>query len=478
MRIIDRSGLSRQMPASVEKSASAAALPVQGYLPMLGGTPSASGMIISQSTAMTVAAVYACVLIRAQDVARCPPRLSRRDATGRKVPVTDHPVAKLLRRPNQWQTYFRFTEQTVAGYLLRGNGYAVRRYDRRTGALKDLIPVNPDAVLVAESGGGEIFYNTNRIGLWQTEVLKDFPYAIAKEDMFHLPGLAFNALVGASTIGLARDAIGVSMGLEQQSARWMANGSRPSVILQSKKALNKEAGDRLKQAWRDMSQGIQNVGTTMVLEDGIEAKELKLTSVDMEFMAQRKFSVEDICRFYRMPPFKLGLTELRGVDIDQVTQDYVNNTVMPDLHRLEQEHDAFFNLSEQGLEIRLDETVLLRADITTRYTAARIALGGGAFASVNEVRRGEDWPDADPEATGADAITRPVNMATIGSNITGTAPDGAGRPAANTGGVPKPDATGEAVAIAPETPRGSDDGKGLGATFRAKVTLEKAGLPL
>ena len=45
-------------------------------------------------------------------------------------------------------------------------------------------------------------------------MLRDFPTTMAEEDIFHLRGLSFNALVGASTIGLARDAIGVAMGLE------------------------------------------------------------------------------------------------------------------------------------------------------------------------------------------------------------------------------------------------------------------------
>jgi hypothetical protein len=98
--------------------------------------------------------------------------------------------------------------------------------------------------------------------------------------------------------------------------------------------------------------------------------------------------------------------------------------------------------------------VLLRADVTTRYTAARIALGGSAFVSVNEVRAGEGLPAADPDATGADAITRPVNVATLGSDITGTAPDGAGHPLAAEGGVPGADH----VPPASAAPKGDDEG--------------------
>ena len=61
--------------APVEKSIGSAGVPSQGFLPTLGATPSATSLLISQGTAMAVSAVYACVSIRSQDVARCTPRL-------------------------------------------------------------------------------------------------------------------------------------------------------------------------------------------------------------------------------------------------------------------------------------------------------------------------------------------------------------------------------------------------------------------
>jgi HK97 family phage portal protein len=457
--------------ALTAKSSGAAALPSAGYLPALGSTPSASGLLISQGTAMAVSSVYACVTIISQDVARCTPRLFRVDpATRKRELVTDHPVAKFFRAPNPYQTWFEFCEQMTAAEKLRGNAYAVRRHDGR-GRFMDMIPVNPDAVLVLESFDGQIFYNVNRIGLWQIAMLRDFPSSIAAEDMFHLRGLSFNSLVALSTIGVARDAVGLAMGLEQQASRFMQNGSRPSVLLQTKGRLTEEAAKRLKQQWRDLTAGIQGVGQTAVLEEGIEAKPLQLTSVDLEFMAQRNFGVADISRFYRVPPFKLGLDGLRGVNIDQVNQDYVNNTIMPELHRWEQKLAQVFDLDAQGLEVSFDETALLRADITTRYAAARIALGGAAFATLNEVRAGEGWPDI----PGGDEVTRPVNVATVGSDKTGTAPDGAGRPAASEGGVPGADH----VPPAPSASRAAQaDNEEANSVQHAAEVLAKAGLAI
>ncbi len=406
----------------VRKDAAGAAFPSQGFLPTLGATPSATGLLISQGTAMAVSTVYACVTRRSQDFARCRPRLMRELEDGSLEEVLDHPVAELLRRPNRAQTWFEFAEQMNAAYLLRGNAYAAIKRDDR-GRVTELIPINPDGVLVLESSNGEIFYNVNRIGLWQTAMLREFPSSLAAEDMFHLRGLSFNALVALSTIGMARDSIGVAMGLEQQAARWMKNGARPAVALQSKKPLTEPTAKRLKRQFDDVAAGLQNTGNTVVLEDGIEAKELQLKSVDLEFIKQREFTVADIARFWGVPLFKLGITELRGVNLVQVDQDYVNNTIMPDLDRWTQKLGFTFDLDREGLEVSFDETELLRADIQTRYNIGRLGVLSGLL-KPNEFRRGERLP-LDPNG---DKLLAPVNLAALGSDMTGTAPDGAGRP--------------------------------------------------
>jgi HK97 family phage portal protein len=431
-----------------QKSAAAggAALTTQGWLPTLGATPSASGMLISQATAMSVSTVYACVTIRAQDVSRCTPRLFRRDARGQRVQVKPDDrlksrpkapaVAGLFVKPNRAQTWFEWMEQQSVAHLLRGNAYAPVRRDSR-GQPVELVPVNPDAVLVLEAADGGIFYNVNRIGLWQLAMLRDFPQAIAAEDMLHLRGLSFNSLMGLSTIGAARDAIGLAMGQEQQASRWMSNGARPSFALLVKTRLTESAGKRLKQQFNDVAQGVNNTGNTVILEEGIEPKPLQLTAADLAFLEQRQFSVPEIARFWRVPPHKLGAELMRGINVDQVNQDYVNNTVMPDLHRWEQKFADYFGLGEQELEVDMDETVLLRADITARYNAGRIGILT-SMMTPNEFRAGEGLPPK----PGGDDLLRPVNMASAGSDITGAAGDGAGRPAAGEGPhMPAADAT-------------------------------------
>jgi len=412
---------------------SSASVPSYGMIPPLGSVSSASGLQISQSTAMTVPTVYACVTRRALDVARCAPKLYKMQADGTKVYVKDHPVAKLFENPNLPQTWFEFVEQMHTGYLLRGNAYAAIIRNSKGDPIR-LIPINPDAVMVLEAADGSWFYNVNRIGLWQTAMLEPFPVAIPSEDILHIRGLSFNALVAVSTIGLARDTIGLDMGLSQQASRWVGNGARPSGVLMSDKVLTAEAANRLKQAWQDFVGGIQNVGGTAVLEDGIQWKQLQLSSVDLQFIAQREMSVLDVCRFFRVPPHKVAVADrAASMNIPQQDQDYANNTVAPDLDRWEAILAKSLGLQDEGLGVEFDISRLLRADILTRYNTYRIGVTSGIL-TPNEARKAEGLPPKD--APMADELLVPSNTAALGSDMTGTGADGGGRPAG--GNAPNP----------------------------------------
>lgn len=408
-----------------------AGVPAQGFLPTLGSTPSSTGVSISQATAVSVSSVYACVTIRAADVARCEPRLIKRGGRRTDV-VTNHPVAKLLVEPNWMQTWFEFAEQMEMARLLRGNAYAA--VIRKNGVPKALIPINPDAVMVLEAADGSIFYNVNRIGLFQIAALREFNVAIPAEDVFHLRGPTFNMLVGASTISLARDAIGVAMGLEQQAARWMSNGARPSGVLKSTKTLSDVAAKRLRDQWEAFSAGLMNTGRTAILEEGMEWQSLQLSAEDLAFVEQRNHQIAEVARFYRMPLHKLNVPAQGGKeDIQKAEQNYVNGPIMESLERWEKKLAMFFDLYEEELGVDFDERKLLRADEATRINNHRLAVMSG-LKTQNECRAEE----GDPAMEGGDVLLTPVNLAASGSDMTGTAPDGAGRPAA--GKLPDPGA--------------------------------------
>src|ERR1700726_5018430 len=99
-------GLFAPLAAPFQRASSG--VPTYGMIPPLGSVQSASGLLVSQATAMSVAAVYRAVYVRSHDVARCKPSIYTEDADGSRTPlkVGDHYIADLMIRPNRVQTWF------------------------------------------------------------------------------------------------------------------------------------------------------------------------------------------------------------------------------------------------------------------------------------------------------------------------------------------------------------------------------------
>jgi HK97 family phage portal protein len=431
------SRMSAAWSAITTKSSDVDAAMESWFSEALGNNPSATGLTISQATAINVSTVYACISVRSKDIARCRPRLLQLDGARSQKPVRDHAVAKLFDTPNTLQTWYEWCVQMHMAYLLRGNAYAAIVRDGR-GRPISTWPLNPDGVHLYEGGDGELFYSVMRSGLYQRHQLRSLPLMIPADDILHLRGISINSLYGISTISVARDAIGVALGLEQQAARFMSNGARPSGVLQTDKKLTPEAVTRLRQQWESLRAGIANAGKTAILEEGLKWNPMQLNSVDLEFISQRKLAVEEIARFFGVPLHKLGVAgEVGKLRLDQADQSYVNTTIMPDLEMWEQKFDQRFDLRREGLTADFDERQLLRAEEATRVNNARLRVMSG-LRTQNEERALE----GDPPMPGADVLLTPVNLAAVGSDTSGTAPDGAGRP--NEGNLPDPGAPNEA----------------------------------
>jgi HK97 family phage portal protein len=412
------------------------------WFPFLGSVKSASGVAVNQSTAMRCSAVFACVNIISEDIARAEPKLYRplpdrviagdRKAPGGREQVKDHFIARLFRRPNRVQDWYQFASMMERSVQLKSNAYAIIRRDLR-GQPSELIPMNPDNTTVLEAADGSIFYQFAPTGLFELSIFQKLRdayqgFRVPAEHVFHMQELGFNMLVGSSRIAFAADPIGLALGQEQQSGRWVANGARPSVVLTTDKTLTTEGAKRMRQDWEEMNAGLANTGRTAVLEQGLKPEKLSLTSVDLEFLASRGFQVEDICRFFRVPPHKVAKTDrATNNNIEAQDIDYTNNTLSPKFTRWERRLEFHFGLDLEDLEVDFDLSDLFRASPAARMLTGRQGVAGGLLTQ-NQARTLYD-PNLPMEPDG-DRLLAPTNLAAAGSQASGSAPDGAGRPAA------------------------------------------------
>ena len=369
-----------------------------------------SGVAVNSFSAMTHGPVMACVSILAEDVAKIPLGVFRRTADGGQVPATDHYLHRLLRHPNDWQTAFEFKEMMQAALVLRGNAYAIAARNKR-GVPQYLVPVHPDRVTLYEAPDGEWFYLVTRNGLHDMAVLRDLPLMIPAEDVFHLRWLSqWNSLLGSSRIQLARQPVGLGMGLEEHQARFAGQGTRLSGYLATDAKIAPDVKEQLQSQWNKMKAGPRNSGSTAILEQGLKWQPLGMSMVDAEFMASREFQLREIARVFNLPGYKLGIQGAdSGPSMVQMSQEYLNGPISGYCERWKAKLEKFFDLDGEDVFIDWNYAHFVKADIGTRFTAYRQAVGG-PWMSVNEARRA----DGMSSVPNGDEVKQAVNMAPLG----------------------------------------------------------------
>lgn len=408
---------------------------------------SSGGVNVTQASALQITTVLACVSILSEDVAKLPGHVYKMRSDGGRDIQINHPLEILLHRPNNFQSRFEFFEQMQAALLLRGNAYAAIIRDGR-GKPVAFIPVNPDRVWLFEGPGGYVFYQVARRGPHDVAMLETLPLMIPAEDMLHVRWMSLdNSLLGASRIGLARESIGLALSQQELAGRMAANSTNIGGVLSTEQKLSEDAAKRLSKAWKERKQGVRNAGETAVLEQGLKWQPIGMTGKDAEFIAGRNFQVPEIARIFRVPMHKLGVMErMAGSSVEQIDQDYVNNTISSYLERWETKLDQTFGLKEQGLFIEFDVSKFLRASLQTRYSAYRTGIVG-MFLTPNEARRAEGLADV----AGGEKLYQPTNLAELGFEPSGNSADVG--PGSDVTGAPAAGGHGDPSAAPDESPQ-------------------------
>ncbi len=363
------------------------------------GRMSKSGVNVSPETAMQVSAVYACVTIIAQNVAQLPLIVYERGEDGRtKTRLPDHPLAKLLKRPNFWQTPYEFWSMMIGHMALRGNAYAIKNIVR--GQTRELIPVHPARVEVVQDAELRLIYKfTDKSGL-----LHELPM----ERIFHLKGLSWNGFTGINPIAQARESIGLSLATEQHGAALFKNGAQPGAILRHPGTLDDAARTNLKKSWTERFSG-ENAFGLAVIEEGLEWESIGMSSEDAQFIETRKFQAVDIARFWNVPPHKIAILDRATFsNIEQQNIDFVVDTLMPYTVNTQQVvmHSLLLPNDRKSVFVEFLLDGLLRGDSKARGEFYKKAIVNG-WMTRNEVRAAENLNPID----GLDEILVPMNVA-------------------------------------------------------------------
>jgi len=362
------------------------------------GYNTSTGAVVSEATALQISAVFCAVRVISEGIAQIPVRVVREtydgDKVSRSVARTHWAHNLLANKPNAWQTSFEFREYAIFCAVL-ANGFLAVKNTRPDGAITELLPVPYDSWSVRQDYDYSLEY---------TVTYADRSTGIFTPDqVMHLRGPSRDGYKGMSAVRLAREAIGLTGGLEKQQSRVSGAGGKPSGVLSFTAPLSADAKDKLRETWQQRF-GPQGDGGIAVLDGDTKFHPITMTAVDSQLIETRKHQVEEIARAFRVQPIMLMQADKASTfaSAEQMFRMHVIHTLMPWMRRFEETCNRDILSSKPGLKVDLDERQLLRGDFKDQAEYYARALGSGgapAWMTQNDVRTETGLnPVDDPEA--------------------------------------------------------------------------------
>lgn len=372
---------------------------------IFGETNNVSGEYVDESTALNCSAVYGAYNLISSSMMTLPFVLYERTGTDSRKRAVDHPVYELLHdSPNPEMSAASFVRVMYYYALSWGNGYAEIEWNQGRTRPLALWPISSDRVKPKRvQGTGELVYLVRNYH--GTDV------AIPASDMIHVSGMGWDGVQGYSVVGYARNTIGLNLAAEKFGGAFFGNGAKPGGVLEHPAKLTTEAHQRLRDSWNKIHQGSSNSSKVAVLEDGMKYHPLTMPPEDAQFLETRRFGIEEVCRWFNLPPHKLrDLTRATFSNIEHQALEYVSDTLMPWMVAGEQEFARKLLTVEDRKKYyaKFNANGLLRGDIQSRFNAYAVGLLNG-FMNPDDCRRLEDM---DPLPNGAGKVfIRPTNAA-------------------------------------------------------------------
>lgn len=343
------------------------------------------------NSALRLGTVWACVRLLSETIGTLPLGFYEKDGQGRRSIASGHPLYAILHdSPNADQTAAEFWEAVVGALCTAGNFYAEKIMEGRR--LIALQPFRTGSMAVLRDANGARIYRHS-----DGSKTRDIP----EGRMFHVRGFGLGGDVGLSPISYARDSLGLAMDTDDAARSSFTEGLRGSgfVIVPGKPT--KEQRQQIRETFIDPMVGPGASGRAGMLEQGMDWKPIgSMPAKDMQLIEARGFNVEELCRWFRVPPFMIGHTEKStswGTGLEQQMIGFLTFSLRPYLTRIEQAVKKQLILPEERARFYAEFNLegLMRADSAGRaalYTAALGDTQKPGWMVRNEIRALENMP--------------------------------------------------------------------------------------
>lgn len=352
---------------------------------------------LGPDAALQISTVWSCVDRRATVVASLPFFAYESTNGQRALARTSRLYALLHESPNSRMTPFEFWRAMMMNHDLRGNAYARLDRDERSGEVMAMWPMPADQVEAYVLSDGAMAY-AYRLG--------DDVAVLAADNVLHLKNLG-NGTTGLAKLDFMRSSTDEAAKAQASASKIFGVGGKPTGVLMIDRVLSDPQRTAVNNNFAGMANG--STSRLFVLEADMKYQQLSLSPEDQQLLESRQFGVEEICRWFDVPPVLAHHSNVTtwGTGVEQIIDGFHKFSVRPMLVNIEQAVRKRVMTAAQrarmSVEFNLD--ALLRASLKDRMEIYAKAVQNG-LKTRNECRQLEN----DPPIAGAGDLTAQTNL--------------------------------------------------------------------
>ncbi|PQE02202.1 phage portal protein [Mycobacterium sp. EPG1] len=360
-----------------------------GIVALFGGAPALAGVTVSERTVLGIPAVKAAVSLIAGTIAALPLHtITERDGVSQRAPsFLDDPGRVIGLTAYEWK------ETVLAHLLIHGNAFLVHVLGG-AGQVVGLQPIHPSAVGVEIDKQGRKSYRVS-LADGTTRTYTD-------ATLTHIPALSLDGARGLSPLEVGKNTFGTSIAAERAAAKMFGNGALMSAIVTPEDDLTPEEAKEVKSSLDSKVAGGSHAGEIAVFNRKLKITPWSLSAQDAQWIQSRAFQIEEIARWFQVPPHLLAQTEKQtswGTGVSEQNRGLARYNLEPWTTRIQ---ERLSWLLPEGRKAEFFYSAFVEPDPETEIRLLIEQVNAGLL-TVNEARKIRNLPPL-PEPTEVDNV--------------------------------------------------------------------------
>lgn len=329
--------------------------------------------------------VYRCVNLVSQAASHVPWQIFTIKGSRRQLQEF-HPIAKLLKKPNSNKGGADFFTELISSKLLYGDAYILAAGQENMQPKELYLLPSQNTSLIIENGKavGYKYQASNGQKVYPIHTISGM------SRVMHIKNYnPTNPLMGLSCLEAASASIEVHSMASKWNSNLLKNGARPSgalIMKDNNSFLNDEQFDRLREQLTEKYVGSSNSGRPMILEGGLDWREMSMTPKDMDFIESKNSAAREIALAFGVPPQLLGITgDNTYSNMQEARLALWEETLIPLLDKLSDSMSNWFSyLFGQDIIVDFDRDAI--SALTAKRENLWDKISSSNFMTMNEKR--------------------------------------------------------------------------------------------